>query len=199
MARPASDALAGAALDASQLLDVDVDQLAGALALVAPGGLETQASELAHPDPGKDSRDRGERHPEDLGDLRAREAQPPQRRDRLDSLLLGAVRDRIRRRGAVEQPELALGAVTPDPLAGAADADFGGLGCLRQRPSLLNNSTAQLPTSIQTESRVSVQIHPVSSLGLSGLAALSLQGGPDGPTYSGTTASAHLPMERLLA
>src|ERR1700740_2555498 len=164
MARPASDALAGAALDASQLLDVDVDQLAGALALVAPCGLEPQSSELAHPDPGKDSRDRGERHPEDLGDLRAREAQPPQRRDRLDSLLLGAVRDRIRRRGAVEQPELALGAVTPDPLASTTHADLGGLGCLRQRPSFLHHPSTQLPTSIQTESRVTDESQVRSTL-----------------------------------
>src|SRR3989442_372726 len=186
MARLASYALAGAALDASELLDIDVDQLAGSLALVAPGWLETQASEPAHPDPREDSRDGGERHPDRLGDLGSREAQPPERRDRLDALLLGAVRSRVRRRGAGEQPELALGAVTPDPLAGAADADFGGLGRLRQRPSLLDHPTAQLPTSIQTESRVSVQVHPVSSLGLSRLPALSLQGAPDGPTYSGT-------------
>ncbi|MHB8243476.1 MAG: hypothetical protein ACYDHN_15995, partial [Solirubrobacteraceae bacterium] len=38
------------------------------------------------------------------------------------------------------------------------------------------------------ERRVSVQIHPVL-LGLGCLAAPSLQGDPDEPTYSGTTAS----------
>ena len=64
----------------------------------------------------------------------------------------------------------------------------GGLGRLRQRPLPLNHSQTELPTAFQTERRVSVQIHPVSSLvRLRCLAALSLQGGPDGPTYSGTT------------
>ena len=50
-------------------------------------------------------------------------------------------------------------------------------------------------TPFRLEGRVSVQIHPMSSLvGLSCLAALSLQGGPDGPTYSGTT-----PRQRLFS
>ena len=186
----ARNAARRATLDLAQLLDVDVDQLTRPLSLVANSGLEAEASELAHADPREDPRDRGERHPERLGDLRACEAQPTQGGDRLYALLIGAVRDRAWCRGAVEQPELAFHAVAPDPLAGAADADFGGLGRLRQRPSLINYSPAQLPTTIQTECSVSVEVHPVSSLGLSRLVALSLQGGPDGPTYSGTTARA---------
>ena len=62
---------AGAVLDPSQALDVDVDQLAGSLALLAHRGLEAEASELAHPDSRQDPRDGRERHVEDLGDLRA--------------------------------------------------------------------------------------------------------------------------------
>src|SRR5712691_6151992 len=165
-----------------------MDQLAWPLALVASCGLEAKTAEPAHPDPGEDPRDGRERHPQGLGDLRTREAQPPQGGDRLHALLAGAMRDRVRGRRAVEQAELAVGAVAPHPLARAADADLRGLSCLRQRPLLINYAPAQKPTSIQTERSVSVKIHPVSSLGLSGLAALSLQGGPDGPTYSGTTA-----------
>jgi hypothetical protein len=80
----------------------------------------------------------------------------------------------MRRRGPVTEPELALGAVTTHPLAGAADADAGGLGRLRHRPLPVNHSQAELPTAFQTERRVSVQIHSVSSLvGLRCLAALS--------------------------
>src|SRR5207253_838980 len=187
-ATDATNALAGAALDAPELLDVDMDQLTWALALVALRGLKTEPPELAHPDAREDPRDRGERHAQRVGDLRACEAQSAQSRDRLHSLLFGAVRDRIRRRGAIQQPELALGAVAPHPLAGTADADFGGLGRPRHRPLLLDHPPAQHPAPIQTESSVSVKIHPVSSLRLSRLAALSLQGGPDGPTYSGITA-----------
>jgi hypothetical protein len=45
---------ARAVRDPSQALDVDVDQLTGSLALVADGGLEAEAAELAHPGPGQD-------------------------------------------------------------------------------------------------------------------------------------------------
>src|SRR5829696_7088294 len=86
-----------------------------------------------------------------------------------------------------DAPELAFGAVAPDPLARAADTNFGGLGRRRQRPLLIDNPLNQHPPLVQAESRVSVELHPVSSLGLSRLAALSLQGGPDEPTSSGTT------------
>src|SRR5438045_3240619 len=59
----------------------------------------------------------------------------------------------------------------------------------RQRPVALYDPAAQLTTPFQTERRVSVKLHPVSSLaGLSWLGSShSLQGGPDGPTYVGTT------------
>src|SRR5207248_10429211 len=77
--------------------------------------------------------------------------------------------------------------VARDPFTSAADADLGGLGRLAQRPLPLYYTAAELATAFQTESSVSVKLHPVSSLGLRCLAALSLQGGPDGPTYSGTT------------
>jgi hypothetical protein len=45
----AGDSFAGAALDPPELFDVDMDQLAGPLALVALGRRQTQAPELAHP------------------------------------------------------------------------------------------------------------------------------------------------------
>src|SRR5215210_602706 len=46
----AGHAVTGAAADASELLDVDVDQLPGPLALVTPRGLHSQPAEAAHPD-----------------------------------------------------------------------------------------------------------------------------------------------------
>jgi hypothetical protein len=98
-----ADALARATFDPPQLLDIDVEQLAGTAALIAPRRLEPEAAELAQPDPGQDPGHRRLWHPQQLRDLRAREAQPPQRRDRLDALLRRAVVDRLRRRGAIEQ------------------------------------------------------------------------------------------------
>src|SRR5829696_9682289 len=54
LAQAVAHPLARTALDAAQLLDVDVDQLAGALTLIAAGRLQAQATELARPDPGAD-------------------------------------------------------------------------------------------------------------------------------------------------
>src|ERR671929_200054 len=51
----AGHAVPGAVLDAPELLDVDVDQLAGMAALVAVGRLgRLEPRELAQPDPGQD-------------------------------------------------------------------------------------------------------------------------------------------------
>jgi hypothetical protein len=106
-----------------------------------------------------------QRHPQRLGDLRTGEPQPPQTSDRLDPLLAGAMRDRPRRGGPIVQPELALGPIAPYPLARAADTDSGGLGRLRHRPFPAHNPTTELSAAFQTERRVSVKLHPVSSLG----------------------------------
>src|SRR3954471_21777286 len=179
VAAGARDALARAALDAPELLDVNVDQFAGPLALIALSGLETQASELAHPDPREDPRHRRQRHLEQLGELRPGEAQPPQRGDRLNPTLVGAIGDYSGRRRAIQQSRLALSAVTGDPLRSGVVADFGRLGGLRQRPPLLQHPANQAPALIETERRVSVQLHPVSSLGLLASTTSSLQGGPD--------------------
>src|SRR5512133_417837 len=84
---------ARAALDPPQLLDVEMDELAGTLALVAARRLEPEPAELAHPDPGQDPRDGRQRHPEQLGQLGPGEAQAPERGDRLDAVFWGAVGD----------------------------------------------------------------------------------------------------------
>src|SRR5665213_3313752 len=99
------------------------------------------------------------------------------------------MRDPAWRARTIEQPVLALDPIPPRPLAGTTHTDLSSRCRLRQRPTLIDNSPRELPAPIQTERRVSVKLHPVSSLRLSCLAALRLQGGPDGPTYSGTTAS----------
>jgi hypothetical protein len=84
-------------LDAAELLDVDVDQLAGDLAFVTLRGLQTQPAEPAHPDLREDPRHRRHGPSENLGDLRPGEAQPSQRSDRLDRALVSAVGHDVRR------------------------------------------------------------------------------------------------------
>src|SRR5277367_2229945 len=57
--------------------------------------------------------------------------------------------------------------------------DSGGLGRPRQRPTLHEHPIDQQLASLDAETSVSVQLHPVSSLGLVASTPTSLQGGPD--------------------
>src|SRR4051794_10227938 len=106
-------AMPGAALDAPELLDIDVDELARVATFVAVRRLgRFEPRELAQADPRQDARDRRERHAEHLGDLRAGHAQPSQRGDRLHASLAGSRRLARGRRRAIAQAGLALGPVT---------------------------------------------------------------------------------------
>jgi transposase len=87
--------------------------------------------------------------------------------------------DHDRRRGAVQQALPALGAMAGQPLARGALADPGRLGGRAQRPPRHLNPLDQQLAALQAEPRVSVQLHPVSSLGLVASTPTSLQGGPD--------------------
>src|ERR1039458_1157192 len=100
------------------------------------------------------------------------------------------MRDPAWRARTIEQALLALEPIPARPLTSTTQTDLSGPCRLGHSPTLINNPTRELPAPIQTERSVSVKLHPVSSLRLSCLAALRLQGGPDGPTYSGTTPSA---------
>src|SRR4029450_12394079 len=120
--RAAADALAGAALDPAELLDVEVDELARSGALEAKRLLETGAPEPPHPRPLEHRRDRREGHSQRLRDLGRGEAQPAQMEDQLNTLGGRGVGDAMRRRRAVVQALLAFVAVASDPLPRAADA-----------------------------------------------------------------------------
>jgi hypothetical protein len=68
----------------------------------------------------------------------------------------------------VVETELAAGAIASDPLASGRLAHFGGLGRLRERPTLLDDTSNQDATPLQAERGVSVQLHPDTSLRLGG-------------------------------
>ena len=160
----AGHALARAALDASELLDVDVDQLARPLALVADGGLQAQRPSLPIPSRVRipDTVESG--HLEQLGDLRAGEPQPAQRGDRLDPALVGAIGDDLGRRGPIQQPGLALGPVASDPLEQVRAGSSAAAAALSDQPCSITRKPSVAAASMQR--RVSVQLHPVSSLEL---------------------------------
>src|SRR5581483_4357279 len=165
--------------DPAELLNVDVDRLTRPFSLIAPRGLEAEPAELAHPDPSEDPGDRREGPAEELGDLRAGEANPAQRRDHHHRPLIGAVRDPPRRRRTIQQPPEPLSPPPRQPLPRGPLADSGRLGGLRQRPPRPLNTINEQLAALQAETSVSVQPHPMSSLGLVASAPTSLQGGPD--------------------
>jgi hypothetical protein len=78
LAQAVADALADAALDSAEPLDIDVHELARARALVAARRLQPDSAELAHTQAAQDARDRRERHLECLGDLGRGKAQAAQ-------------------------------------------------------------------------------------------------------------------------
>jgi hypothetical protein len=166
--------------DPAELLDIDVQQLARPLALVAIGRLGgLEPGELAEPDPGQDALHRGERHPERRGDLGASQAHPPQGRDRLDPILRRRACLASRGRGTIGQSGLALLAVATHPLARRDLAHLGGLGRLAERPTPIDYPPGQPKALLRCERRVTVELHPVTSMGLGGFDTPSLQGGPD--------------------
>src|SRR5438876_3705892 len=164
LAQAARDAFAGTALDPPQPLDVDVSELARARALVADRPFEPDPAESAEAEAAQDAGDGRERHLERVGDLGGGETQAAQGDDRLHPLSGRAVRDVPRCRGTIDESRLALQAVAAYPLASAAHADAGGLGRSPQRPSLDDNPFGQLAPATPAECRVTVELHPVSSL-----------------------------------
>jgi hypothetical protein len=84
-----------------------------------------------------------------------------------------------RRRGAVHQTQLALRPEAAHPLRGGALAHLGGRGRLGERPIRLDYPPSEPQPLLRREGRVTVELHPASSLGLGGLDTPSLQGGPD--------------------
>jgi hypothetical protein len=160
-------AVAGAAhRDPAELLDVDVDELARVAAFVAVRRLDRlEPRALAEPDPLQPERDRREWQREQLGDLRGRHPQAPQPLDRVHPLLRQPGWAVAGSRGTIEQPPI-TSAETGEPLRRSTDAATGRLGSRRQRPLFLEHPPADQQTTARTGPMVSVQLHPVPSLGL---------------------------------
>src|SRR4029079_16395878 len=105
------------ARDAPELRELNVEERAGGAALVAVGRLgRLEPAQRAQPNALEQRRDRRGGHIQALGDLPAGHPQPSQRLDDLDTASRGAIRNGSRGRRTIPQAELALDAVTRDPL-----------------------------------------------------------------------------------
>jgi hypothetical protein len=177
----AGDPMAGTQqADPPELLDVEVDELTWALALIAVRRLQrVEPRALAETDPLEHCRDGRQRHCKDLGDLGRGHPQAPECLDRLDAIGRRAVRDQVRGAAAVGEASLALLAPALEPAVGGALADAGGLGRRHQRPGLALDPLDEQLAAIRTGLGVTVNLHPESPWDWVASAPLSLQGGPD--------------------
>ena len=139
MLRAAPDAPAGAADDPAELLDIDVDELARAGALVAAGRLEPEAAEAAQPNRVRIPETVESAIPS-VSAISAAVMRSP-RSARSPPPVRPAVRFATRL-GAEERSNSSLvaGAVAADPLTRTTHTDTGGLGRRRERPPLNNNA-----------------------------------------------------------
>jgi hypothetical protein len=146
------DAVAATVRDAAQLLDVDVDQLPGMLALVAddhpagPVGVGKPALAMTAQDPidGRAS------HPKPPGQPMRPLAVTATGGQHATDLSGGeGVGATMRSRAAVGQPGLAVGAVAAKPLVGRGPRDAQGLGGLGWGPAELGDALdQQQPTEL---------------------------------------------------
>src|SRR5690348_17308846 len=101
-----------------------------------------------------------------------------------------SVSDPQRRRRAIHQAGHASLPIPANPLARTPPAHPSSAGCRGQRPPLNDHPLGQQPPAAPTERRVSVKLHPVTSLDLSCLRQRSAsKEARMEPTYLGTTPS----------
>ena len=159
----AVDPVAGP-LDAPELLDVDVDELARDGPLVADGRVAgVGGGQATEPTAAQHRPHRALGHPERARDPGPGEAQLAQGADRLLHLGARASGDPAGHRGAVGQLVVA-GPIAPQPLPGAALAEAGRLGGRPQRPSLILDAPAQKPPHGRARPGVLMKCHRRVSL-----------------------------------
>jgi hypothetical protein len=149
-------------LEAAELLDVEVDQLAGVGALVAPDRRgRRQVLEPAQPAPAQDAADGGRLDADLPGDLVTGPALAAQRGDLLD----GGVRRRLAQptgpRGAIDQPCRALGLEALAPFAHGLDVDAQGRGHGLRRLSPDQHASHELGSTMRRQSGILVDVHSV--------------------------------------
>ena len=114
-------------LEPSELFDVEVEQLAGVGALVAPDRRgRRQVLGPAQPAPSQAAADRGRRDADLPGDLVTGPALPAQRGDLLDGGLGRRLPQPMGPRGAIEEARSALGLEARAPFAHGLDIDAQG-------------------------------------------------------------------------
>jgi hypothetical protein len=146
-------------VEAGQLLDVEVDEIAGAAPLVAPDRrLGLDGRELAEAEAGQLGRDRGAGEPEPAGDLGRGQPAVPQPEDHLAPARAHPPGAAQRPRGAVEQTGGTFRALAGAPFAHRPDADAKAGGRSRSRPAAVEAGD-QKGSTVGVGPRILVAVH----------------------------------------
>ena len=156
----AGDAVADA-VDAAELLGVDMDQLAGPGALVAHRRrLGFQRGEPAETEPAQHRPDGGNGHPERAGDPGAAPAQPAQSLDLRHSRRRQTVSAAPRRRAAVSQRRHPASAIACQPLGGGARRYPCRNGRIAHPPTFLPDPANHEVSTVDRHACMLVNVHP---------------------------------------
>ena len=160
--------MADQAGDSPQLLHVQMEQLSGALALVAPHRLRRLRAAPAGESRTLEDQRHGRAWPLQLGgDPGPGHARLPQLEDQLLPGGGRGARHPLGTRTAVRQAGLALVPVAPQPLEGAAPAEACGGRRLGDRPPLRRDALHQQHSTRAAASCSTVDVHPgLLSVGL---------------------------------
>jgi hypothetical protein len=185
------DAMADA-VDAAKLFDVDVDQFARVLALVAAHRLgRFERPQLAEPAAFEDTADAGRRNACFGGDLLAGPALAPQLGNAIDDRFGERTIQPMRPRAAIRQTSQTLLAIALEPFAHGPRADaYGCRNGLRRLPAF---GQAHDPLStVRRQTRILMKVHPAPPRFAKASTTSASPTGAGWTTYGKLTASAGL-------
>ncbi len=156
----AGDAMADA-VDAAELLGIEVQQFARPLALVAHDRrLRVQISEPAEPQPAQDTAHRRTRQAELFGDAAPALALSPQPLDRLVAFAGRRIAVSRGRRAAVLEGDLAARPIPLQPFVGPPYGQANRHGGIGNLPTLILDPQNHQESTWRRQPRILVNVHP---------------------------------------
>src|SRR5438067_8891757 len=159
-ARSAGDAMPDPG-DTPKLLGIEMDQLAGPLALVSyHRRLRVERGQLAQTEPAQDRADRGNRHAQLSRNGRSAHPLPPQAVDLANPFGADAVFAALRCRAAIGQCRYAAASVPRQPAIALPFRNPGCYGGRREPPAATLNPLHQQESTWRRQARILVNVHP---------------------------------------
>jgi hypothetical protein len=164
-------------MEAAQLLDVEMQQIAGMTTFVSarwPWRLERRLG--AHPVPRQDGADRGTGHAELVTDCPRRLPEMAEVEDQVNPLWRQCARPVVGAGWAITQSLHSFVSAPAQPLVRRLATDPGGIGRLPRRPVLFQNATDQKLSTGRGSPGILMDVHPGFSFEVDRLAPISFSG-----------------------